>query len=571
MNWVESPSPRTDFQRRREADGSCSSEVQTKKIRTCYDLFRYQGTNKSGFYNLEVEEGRGVGDDSTPKKYFRVECIFNIEGNRTRSKTVIRHSALPHDFYFRKESQDKEILYESLPIGAVQNIISRSKMCQQYVKWSCDMNSEPFSNKTNLWWNENYSYKRATFGLTCGLRSSCTCEPQCDSERLVCSCSGSDLSRKIEPDFRPDDINSGFMIQKSFLPVRSLSLGLPPPFSQGVSEYIGPLECEGIDPAQLEIDRNRTDSKNGGGCSVAEPNPITALIVPHKKFVCQSGQVIDSIYRCIYEFDQYGYQIGCRDVTHLRSCDSFDCPYPNYVKCPDSYCIPPRYICDGKWDCIGGADEMGCAKYFCPGQYKCANSSACTLLQHLCDGIRHCPLGDDEWFCDLTCPNHCICEGLYVSCQNISLTQLPVGISKKVKKLDLSSNQLGPDLVNVEFSFYEELGELILQRNGIVTVSARRFLRLKNLYTLDLRFNQIQYIRSAAFAGLRRVTNLLLGGNPDLKVIEPEAFVGVSALLYLNISNTQIDVISENTFWGLTKLQSLEFRENGLEVRFIFW
>ena len=286
---------------------------------------------------------------------------------------------------------------------------------------------------------------------------------------------------------------------------------------------------------------------------------------------CQSGQIIDSSFKCIFDFDQYGYQIGCRDVSHLRGCEDFHCPHPEYVKCPDSYCIPPRFICDGKWDCIGGADEKGCAKYYCPGQYKCANSSSCTLLTHLCDGVRHCQQGDDEWFCDLPCPENCQCNGLHVSCKGLSMTKLPDGISKKVKKLDMSFNLLGLEMfslsaVNDVGFVYEELGELILQYNRISILRARKFIRLKNLYKLDLTHNNIKIIKSSAFAGLRRVTQLLLDYNQDLEVIEPEAFVGLTALLHLNISQGKIKTLAVDTFRGLTKLQSIEFVNNGLRV-----
>src|SRR5205823_5724622 len=123
------------------------------------------------------------------------------------------------------------------------------------------------------------------------------------------------------------------------------------------------------------------------------------------------------------------------------------------------------------------------------GLYKCANSSACTLLSHLCDGVRHCPQGDDEWFCDLTCPTECLCSGLHVSCQNLNITSLPVGIAKNIRKLDLSFNNLGPEMAMVDFSYQEDLGELILQSNGIQVLHGKKFLHLRNLYKLDLRNN----------------------------------------------------------------------------------
>ena len=32
------------------------------------------------------------------------------------------------------------------------------------------------------------------------------------------------------------------------------------------------------------------------------------------------------------------------------------------LKCPDSYCIPLVYQCDGKWDCPNGEDEVECGE-----------------------------------------------------------------------------------------------------------------------------------------------------------------------------------------------------------------
>ena len=38
----------------------------------------------------------------------------------------------------------------------------------------------------------------------------------------------------------------------------------------------------------------------------------------------------------------------------------FICP-ANYVQClKERYCIPVKYVCDGKWHCPDGEDEMEC-------------------------------------------------------------------------------------------------------------------------------------------------------------------------------------------------------------------
>lgn len=280
-------------------------------------------------------------------------------------------------------------------------------------------------------------------------------------------------------------------------------------------------------------------------------------------FKCTSGNMIDNSLRCLYEFDRYGYQIGCRDVSHLIDCADFECPPRDYVKCSNSYCIPWRYVCDGKWDCIMGEDEVGCARYVCPGQYKCANQSSCILLHQLCDGHRQCPMGDDEWFCDLQCPIGCDCIGQSVNCRDANMTSLPNNyISKSVRKLDLSYNKLGPNLNQSNFDAYHDLGELILHRNGIEVLPPRKFHQLRNLYKLDLSLNRIHSVKRGAFAGLRRVTQLLLESNQQLSLLEPEAFLGLSSLQVLNISSSRIQSLRKNTFDGLTSLRHLLLRNN---------
>jgi hypothetical protein len=41
--------------------------------------------------------------------------------------------------------------------------------------------------------------------------------------------------------------------------------------------------------------------------------------------------------------------------------EKFLCP-ENTVKCPDSYCIEQRLLCDGHIECPGREDEQDCSK-----------------------------------------------------------------------------------------------------------------------------------------------------------------------------------------------------------------
>lgn len=322
-------------------------------------------------------------------------------------------------------------------------------------------------------------------------------------------------------------------------------------------------------PLEAVCDRHRDcpgkfhEDEQDSSCYTMQNRSLTT-IKGRKTSLCQSGQRIDPKYKCIYEFDQYGYQIGCRDVTHLRGCEKFQCS-SDYIKCPNSYCIPLRYICDGKRDCVGGEDEIRCSKFECPGSYRCINHTSCVLFQNLCDSIRHCPSGDDEWFCDLKCPSGCDCIGLYINCASNNFTRLPNDLTQEVRKLDFSDNHLGPTMEYVDFRGYYHLVELIIQFNRIEVLKKKKFVELKNLQQLDLRFNNIHTIESAAFAGVILVNTLLLDGNPNITVIEPTAFIGLPRLSHLNISHTSVRKLKSNVFTGLTNLQKLTFRYSNLE------
>ncbi|XP_053398506.1 uncharacterized protein LOC123558066 isoform X2 [Mercenaria mercenaria] len=68
---------------------------------------------------------------------------------------------------------------------------------------------------------------------------------------------------------------------------------------------------------------------------------------------------ISSSINCLYDVDAAGYIIGCRSGSHLQNCENHVCQ-EGTVKCPGSYCIPLRFVCDGEVQCPGGQDEDGC-------------------------------------------------------------------------------------------------------------------------------------------------------------------------------------------------------------------
>ena len=76
------------------------------------------------------------------------------------------------------------------------------------------------------------------------------------------------------------------------------------------------------------------------------------------------------------------------------------------------WCLPIFLRCNGVDDCYFGEDERDCKLYHCPGLYQCTQSKVCLVHSWLCDGHPHCPLHDDELYCDNICPSHkCLCRG----------------------------------------------------------------------------------------------------------------------------------------------------------------
>ncbi len=140
-----------------------------------------------------------------------------------------------------------------------------------------------------------------------------------------------------------------------------------------------------------------------------EPNLVSLLqfdqffiCPPHSPIPCKAGHTkcynVSDI--CVFLFDIFGILHPCRNGGHLEKCDDFQCNM--MFKCSKSYCVPWSNVCDGKWDCPFGDEEVkvhtcGASKV-CEGMYKCKGVAQCI---HLGDEMKTCPLGDDEFFCEL--------------------------------------------------------------------------------------------------------------------------------------------------------------------------
>ena len=101
--------------------------------------------------------------------------------------------------------------------------------------------------------------------------------------------------------------------------------------------------------------------------------------------------------------------------------------------------------------------------------FKCKGTfSKCIHLGNICDNIKNCPLGDDEFLCevkDITCPVNCQCLSLAISCRQGNLPSV---------KIVLPFIYISSDII-----------QMILAFSHVIT-------RLPNVKYLKLRFNNIQ-------------------------------------------------------------------------------
>ena len=191
---------------------------------------------------------------------------------------------------------------------------------------------------------------------------------------------------------------------------------------------------------------------------------------------------------CLYKLNVENNMIPCRNGGHLENCRNFECNM--MFKCPDYYCVPWAYVCDGKWDCPFGQDELNntvCSgETVCQEMYKCAKvHQKCISIGNVCDGQIDCPYHDDEMFCELKslqCPTYCSCLIFALTCVN-----LPHDISQ----FDLSGPYLAISIFESKIMSINILEHIlaninIMQLPGNSIVSVCPMLSLRYLFLLDV-------------------------------------------------------------------------------------
>ena len=256
---------------------------------------------------------------------------------------------------------------------------------------------------------------------------------------------------------------------------------------------------------------------------------------------------------CLYDMELSGHLRFCRNGAHLANCEKIGCP--THFKCPASYCVPARRICDGVSDCPYGDDEHGCSNQHlsCPGYFKC-KSGACLDMTEVCNGHADCAGGEDEMFCyTAKCPEYCQCKTVSMSCVTYSLdrpSKLNITGYKAVHVSGHSSLPIHNDDKDTVILL------LALSNTTFISITAHSFSVMPLLFELHLSMNKLLFeVMENSFADLYNLRRLYLNGNTKLRMLGNKSFNGLSLLEHIDLSHTGLEKLNENIFGNLKVLK----------------
>ena len=270
---------------------------------------------------------------------------------------------------------------------------------------------------------------------------------------------------------------------------------------------------------------------------------------------------------CVYDMDESGSLKYCRNGKHLANCNSYSCN--NMFKCPDSYCINYKQVCNGVKDCPFGTDENHCKNQTCPRLMRC-RGGLCIHRTEVCDGIKQCINGDDEFLCDIAkCHSQCTCIGLAVTCEGVAyLSNVSFDKDMLVKYLNIKRGLYS--ISSLEMKLFHGLVFLNISSNFLIKVcsfhlSEHVFQSLYATKVVDISSNHIHKVSEFCFCGMSMLEVLLLKGN-EISSIERGAFYGLQNLHTLDLTSNKISYLSGDYFYGIISSLYLHLENNDIKT-----
>ncbi len=274
---------------------------------------------------------------------------------------------------------------------------------------------------------------------------------------------------------------------------------------------------------------------------------------------------------CKFALNEHNHLVSCRTGEHLGQCKAAECSM--MFKCPNSYCIPQQYICDGKLDCPSGSDES--ASHLCGPQrhcqclFKCQKIQICIHIIRVCDGKDDCPTGDDEDLCvlkEVWCHEHCKCLAFATICSKIALTPAVAKVfyhfhiiflldSNIFHRTDLT-NCTKLIMLNINFpgvylcdllKFDLSLEVISAPANQISDLVFQCFQKTPKMQVIDLHQNWLSFLPVGLFKDLVFLDSLNISGNPIQQLLK-NSFVNLPNLTVLSLLNTNITSADDTIF-----------------------
>nr|QKO28254.1 vitellogenin receptor [Penaeus vannamei] len=158
------------------------------------------------------------------------------------------------------------------------------------------------------------------------------------------------------------------------------------------------------------------DCEDGSDEKLDECSNVTCSSVHWR---CKSGMCIPKMWVCDQEKE-------CDDGSDETECDT-SCP-EHKVACRDGKCVPKVWKCDGDKDCLDGSDEENCPTECKSNEFTCGNKN-CVPLRATCDGEDDCGDGSDEGLpsCQPPAPPP-TCHKGQIMCERHDLSSPPICI-----------------------------------------------------------------------------------------------------------------------------------------------
>lgn len=133
---------------------------------------------------------------------------------------------------------------------------------------------------------------------------------------------------------------------------------------------------------------------------------------------------------------------------------------------------------------------------------------------------------------------------LQILCNSGHLTFVPLGdLPKTVEHLSLTNNNLSY-LATDAFAGLRHLRKLTLDGNGIRAIERFAFRGLPRLRELSVQHTPLGSLKKFSFSGLQNVTAILLGYN-QISVIDEFAFAGTANIRLILLNNNPLHTVSE--------------------------